>query len=287
MKTRQLHILFLIFVSAILTSVTESCSTSKHPVKSSSELSDGLRRASDAKAKLNGILASYEQWERMSMPVSIRLKSPQNASISGNAIFERDKSVFISLRFLGFEVGNIYATNDSIFVIDKYNKQFIAEDIRQFLGDTPINVANVQNLLTGHIFVLGETSINISTLSESADIEVTSSTSWSLIPDKQPKGTEYGFAFSPANTLQLAIIKSNNHQPVTITYSSPVDTKMGPISSLVGITYQTDKNKLDAEINWSPEKAKWDSDVQLRQPSISSKYSRITIDKITLMLSKF
>lgn len=284
MKIRSPHIALLLFIVAMLAMTAQSCKSSQQAEQTQAPTIE-LRNSSDAKAKLNTILSSYNDWERLRMPITIRLKSPQSASISGTAIFERDKSLFISLRFLGFEIANIYATNDSIFVVDKYNKQYAAEGIHQFMGNTPINITNVQNLLFGRVFLLGESSTNFKQFGK-ADFDVTSGSSWMLVPEKQPEGAEYGFAFHPADILQGTIIKSANHEPVTIAYGTPFYTSCGPIATSVSVTYNTGKKLLDAEINWNPEKAAWDNSVELRQPSISSKYRRITAEQIALMLSK-
>lgn len=285
MTTRFLHITSLIFIAITLAVMSQSCKSSKQAEQTPVAIGE-LRNATDAKVELRTILSTYGDWERLRMPVNIRMKSPQNVSISGTAILDRDKSVFISLRFLGFEVANIYATNDSVFVVDKYNKQYAAENISQFLGNTPINISNIQNLLIGRVFMLGERATDADKFGKS-EFEITSSNSWMLIPDKQPSGTEYGFAFSPSEVLSATIIKSVNHKPVTITFAAPVKTTNGPVSPSVSVNYNTGKKNLNAELVWSPEKASWNSDVELRQPSITSKYRRITTDQIALMLSKF
>lgn len=285
MKRRHLHIIATIIVATLLATMMESCRTADKsglPTTSSGE----LRNATDAKIELRTIVSTYSEWERLRIPVNIKLNSPQSASISGSAIFERDKSVFISLRFLGFEVANIYATNDSIFVVDKYNKQYAAEDIHQFLGNAPINIANVQDLLLGRVFLLGRQESKIDALLKS-DIDITSSNSWSLIPKDQVAEAEYGFLFKPANNLQNVIIKSANHEPVVLTYTPAEKTAKGPIAPSLNLTYNTGKKLLNADFNWNTDKAVWNTDVELRRPSISSKYRRITAEQIALMLSKF
>ena len=101
------------------------------------------------------VLANYGLWQRLKTPVTLRLYSPKSVSISGNAVMERGKSIMISLRFLGMEIGSLYVTNDSIQIIDKFNKRYVKEPLAQLLAGFPVNISNVQDLLLGRPFLLG------------------------------------------------------------------------------------------------------------------------------------
>ena len=280
---RFCHTQILLIIAAV-TLTLASCRSSQQSNVSNLPTTE-IHTAADAQKQLQAIVGSYGDWDRLRMPVTIRLNGEQRTSISGTAIMERDKSVFISLRFLGFEVANVYATNDSIFVVDKYNKQYAAEDIHQFLGGTQINISNVQSLLLGHMFVMGETQINLKEFDKS-NFDYIKGSSWAVFPDEQNEAAEYGFAFHDINILEMTAIKSNKREPVIIKYSDPTSTAIGPIATMVNVTHDFGKNKLDADIVWDTKKATWNEKVELRQPSINSKYRRLTSDQIATMLKK-
>lgn len=279
------HIISFITALAIAFAMG-ACRSTQQPQGQTQGSVTGLRSESDARVELRTLTASYGNWQRLRVPVTVCLKSPKNITISGTAIFDRDNSIFISLKFFGFEIANIYATTDSVMVVDKYNKQYACEKTDRFMGGFPITVANVQDLLSGRIFDIGSAQVSADDFRDS-EFDITSSGSWSLIPRSNLKGIDYGFLFQPADALKGVIIKSGDHQPVTITYPQPVKTSFGPMAPEINVTYSTGKTTIDASLEWSFDKARWDKDVELRQPSITTKYRRITTDEITKMLSKF
>lgn len=63
--------------------------------------------------------------------------------------------------FLGIEVFRIELTTDSIKVLDRMNKRYVAEGYAGLKGQTPIdfNFYNLQALFTNHIFVPGKQTI--------------------------------------------------------------------------------------------------------------------------------
>ena len=70
---------------------------------------------------------------------------------------QRDRSVHLSLRFLGMEVASLMVTRDSIFALYKLERLYFAESISDLLGGFPATVGNVRDLLLGRAFILGDT----------------------------------------------------------------------------------------------------------------------------------
>ncbi len=70
---------------------------------------------------------------------------------------QRDRSVHLSLRFLGMEVASLMVTQDGIFALYKLERLYFAESISDLLGGFPTTVGNVQDLLLGRAFILGDT----------------------------------------------------------------------------------------------------------------------------------
>lgn len=236
------------------------------------------------------ILAGYnDQWQRMKSPVTLRLKSPQSVSISGNIFFDRGRSIVISLRFLGFEVAVINVTSDSLLAVDKYNKRYVSEPLKPLIGNFPIDIANVQNMLMGRPFLLGSTK-PIAYDADRFDFDAsTESPIVTMIPKSMPGSVSYGFTFDTALASLLGlIVKAGERQPVVATYGKAVDTRFGPVSKSVTIEAKTSDKDIVASVELNPEKIKWDSDVDLRKPERPGKnYERIPASKLLKMFSGF
>lgn len=272
---------------AVVVALVCACSSSRKAVSPTvtTGTQQGVTSVSDARVELRQILDGYGEWQRLRVPVTVRLSKPKSITISGTAVMERGKSIFITLKYFGFEIGNLYLTNDSVTVVDKFNKQYVSESTSGFLGGFPVNISNVQDMLTGRIFVLSTERASASDLKK-ADVEIVNAGTWSLVPDPKKSGPHYGFMFSPVNVLSALIVQSGNHNPVTCRYQTPVATAAGPMTSAVSVDYTTGKTSIDATLEWNWNKARTGNGVELRRPSLSSKYKRITASEITKMISR-
>ena len=126
-----------ILAACFLLAVTGACHSSKKAATEngtvvnivSPEISlDEFREIICSKA------TGYGKWEYVKIPVTVRLRQPKEMSIGGTAWMRRDSSIVISLKYMGFEVGSMSLTNDSVTVIDKMHKSFMAERLDKFLG---------------------------------------------------------------------------------------------------------------------------------------------------------
>lgn len=276
----------IVIIAVAVAATVLGCGSTRKAVNSDNDLvAVRLQSQSDMRVELRALLDSYGLWQKLRVPVTVRIEKPRQISVSGTAIMERDKSIFISLKYLGFEIGNLYMTDDSIIVIDKFNKNYVAESIGGFLADFPVNVANVQDLLTGRLFIPGISGLHFSDL-ENADMDILSTDSWSVVPEQKFSGMDYGFKLSSVGVLSAVIIKSDGHQPVNCVFSPPTVTDYGPLAQAVSVDYATGKAAIDATIEWNWSKAKYDASVELRAPVVSSKYKRISADNIAVMISR-
>lgn len=225
-------------------------------------------------------IEAYKTWERAKIPVTLRLREPKSVSVSGNAIMERDKSIMISLRFFGMEIGNIYLTNDSLTAIDKFNKKYVSEAIRPLLGGFPVTISNVQDILLGRPFVAGK-QLSADRLTKDFEIERSATDGgFSLIPRSMPQEVEYGFAFSAASNLVALLVKAGAHQPVTVGYDDFRATQFGPFAGSTSVEAAAGKTNIDATLEWNFGKASWNEKVELRRPTVPSNYERINAQKL-------
>lgn len=273
--------LAVMFMSAVLLAGCSSSRKAVAPVASEQKIST----ASDMRVGVRALISRYGNWERLRVPVTVNLSSPKKVSISGTAIMERGKSIMISLKFWGMEIGNLYMTNDSVTVIDKVHKCYASESIGNMLAGFDVNVSNVQDLLLGRLFQLGADDVAAETY-RNAEMEIVSDNSWILVPDNSKDRINYGFSFSPADVLNALIVQSGKHQPVSVMYSPAVPTACGMFSPAVAVSYSTGKTILDANLSWDLGRARWNSDVDLRVPSVNSNYKRIPSADIPKIISK-
>lgn len=284
-KTISGKVILPLLVFALVV-VSTSCGSKKTVASTSGPTvsSSVLKSDKDVAQQLSSVVNSYGSWQKLRMPVTVELAKPKKITISGTVIMERDKSLMIMLKYFGFEVGSLYLTADSITVIDKIHKSYAKENIHKFLGGFNVTVANVQDLLLGRIFALGKSTASVADFSNS-EKERVSDSEWLLIPTKA-SGVEYGFRFSPIDVLSALICQTGSNPPVTCVYATAVNTPVGPMSPEITVSYEKGKTTVDASLQWSLSKAKWNEDVDLRIPSIGKDYKRISSADISKIVSK-
>lgn len=283
------RLLNIIVISLLLATGASSCRSNKSAVAPSNQSTSTLPLTAPDQKECKQVLASYSNdWQRLKVPMTLRLAKPKSMSVSGNAIFDRGRSITLSMRFLGMEVACLYLTSDSLLAIDKYHKRYVHEALKPILGGFPVNIANVQDLLLGRPFLLGSEA-PISTLASKFDIATTTgSTTWTMIPKSTPQGVEYGFSFDDVVRLAGLIVKSGAHQPVTVVYGTPRQTaEAGPVSPSVTVEAMAGKTAVDATIEWELKKARWDKEVELRNITPGKGYERIPASKLLKSVASF
>lgn len=188
------------------------------------------------------------QWQRVKVPANIRIGAPLNVSAGATVSFVRDTSATISARFLGMEVFLLHATNDTVMIVDKMHRQYIAESLTAFMAHMPFTISTVQDLLTG--------------------IPVT-------IPHSAlPPGI--GYTAEQADGLMTSLtVTRPGAEPVEVTYGDPVNTPFGPRPASTRVTAPVKDKTYTLTIDWSWGKAKWDSDVEDRAIRLSGSYRKI------------
>ena len=205
---------------------------------------------------LSDVASSYKSWNDVEMPIELELISPRNLSISGRATMVKDKSIYISIRVLGFEAANIYINNDSIHATYKLNKLYIAENTAKLLKGYAVTIGDLQDLLLGRAFVLGKGTIKNS---DDVDLDLSSST-WTATPKCDIKGVEYKYTFSTNdNALKLLTVLIQGASPVLCDYSDNIDSEAGMIAQMLVISANVKKQQLKASIKWNADNAKWNS----------------------------
>lgn len=280
LKTAAISLVVMCSITVATGCGSQRSATHSAPVAETSLASDA-----DMARTLRNIVDSYGDWQRLRVPVTVELSQPKSVSISGTAIMERDKSIMIMLKYFGFEVGSLYLTDDSITVVDKIHKSYFKESVGKFLGGFNVSISNLQDLLVGRIFELGQHQTLPSSLSK-GELEKVSSSEWLLIP-KSKSSVSYGFRFNPADVLHALICQTGANPPVTCIYEPPQSTAVGPLSPAVSVNYDKGRTKIEARLEWNWRKVRWNSDVDLRVPSVGKDYKKISSADVSKLISNF
>jgi hypothetical protein len=94
------------------------------------------------------------------MQVAFVMASGKEFSSRANLKIQKDKRLQISIQpFLGFEVFRVELSPDSVKVIDRMNKRYLADDYAHLKGTVQMdfNFHNLQALFTNQLFLPGET----------------------------------------------------------------------------------------------------------------------------------
>ena len=125
--------------------------------------------------------------------VEINLPNFQVNSTRVDLKMIKDSAFQLSVQpLLGIEVFRLELSRDSIKVLDRMNKRYLAENYESLRAQTPIafNFYNLQALFTNHLFLPGEQMVNESLYSRFR-LDQTGSTA--LIQVKDPIGLRYTF----------------------------------------------------------------------------------------------
>lgn len=265
-----------LFSAIIIFTITvlQSC----HSVKSSvsTTLSD------DTEEELyTRLISDYKSWSDIYMPVTLSVSSPMDMSISGRATFIRDSEIHLSLRMIGIEVAVIYINNEKIYIIDKFNKRYIEDSLSKLPGDLPVTVSNIQDMLLGRIFLPGVGTLAAADaskfiLSESKD------RTWTLTPRAQVKGADWHFNASRTNPPMLTGIslKLATGEPVECVYSDQNNTLAGLIASSLGLSTTFGSKKINVNVSWGLNDAKWNTGRSIKFSAPGSSYKRISLDSL-------
>lgn len=269
----NLPIKFLAIMTMLL--MVASCSSTKKTVASvpaQATAQQAKNVDADAAYNFEQLTASYGNWQRLKMPVTAIIAEPKSLSASGQVVMERNKSIHLSMRVLGMEVAALYLTADSVAVVDRWNKRYLSENLTRFLAGFPVNVANVQDLLTGRIFMLGSERVTAD-MARYFDFE-SEGRLWACKPKVATANVEYAFVCELLNLMATSVAVGDK-APVQMLAGEAETTAMGPIASFVRVATLVGGKRVDVTLQWKPSKAQWDKDVTVSTFKIPADYKRL------------
>lgn len=270
----------IIALTAVLTVFT-ACGTTKKTTDFIVVEDFPPSRTSVAPAEV--IAKNTGTWNTMQCGGSITLGGKRNFTSSVNVRMEHDKSICISLRpLLGIEVGRLVFKGDSVIIIDKVHRQYIAENVSVLTNGLPATVSTLQDIFLGRAFILGEGSFNSKMIDKASCTNVDGK--MTLKPNKQLKGFAYEFTFDEKNRILALNVVPEGAKATTYTvnYNDVQATIAGNIAHAVSIAGTIKGNELNLGLNLN--NITWNQAVKI-DASIPSNYKRADISNINSLLS--
>lgn len=281
---KTMRLLYMLVV-AMMSVYMASCRTSRNGTyATASGNPDVMISVSDARVALRQTVAAYGEWERVKIPLTVRIASPKQLSVGASIEMQRGEYIYISMRYLGVEVCSMWATSDSVTVVDRMHKCYVSEPVSGFLGGFPVNVSNLQDLFLGRVFVLGQSEV-VSKNITAGEIDTGMSGNYIFVPESVSDKLEYGFSLSDVNGLMSFMVQAGDHDPVKCFYGNPAVTGFGPVASDLKINAVAGKTGIDATLEYNISKIKWNTEVKKRELDIPGGYRRIPASDVMRMMS--
>lgn len=226
------------------------------------------------------------QFETLTARLNVDLDLPGNTMSSRVDLkMIKDSAFQLSVvPFLGIEVFRAEISVDSVKILDRMNKRYVAENYANLKGQTPIefNFYNLQALLTNQLFLPGQKEIKPKQYSR---FQLTQEDSAAEIQVKDAIGLLYTFmADGEEKILSTRVTDSSEHYALQWNYLSFRQTEGQFFPMKMDIQLQKDgASQGGIVLNFS----RMQTNVPVKMDfSIPSKYTRITLAQIMKSLSK-
>lgn len=194
--------------------------------------------------RLNAIAEATANWSTLSAGGTIGIGGAKSFSSKMQMRMERGKSIYISLRpLLGIEVGRLVVVGDSVIVIDKLHKRYIAANASLLTNGVPVDVTTLQDIFLGRPFVLGEGSFAKRLVGKVKMTRVDGS--MVMEPRKQYAGFTYSFTFDTDNQMTSANVTPSGSKTATysvkyadVKTSTPAGNVAGSVSAATKVKGQ-------------------------------------------------
>lgn len=236
-----------------------------------------------ARSHFETLLASYSPWTTFSSKGSAALSLGGKGSLSTTTQVRmvRDESLQISVRvFLGIEIARLYMTRDSLFVIDKMQRRYVAGSLAALgeqLGQT-LSLVTMQEAMLGRIFRLNSASAEWRI--EDFEVVESGSSRWSLLPRQQDARFGYRFDLNGTKLLSTRLSSADGSKSVVCHYGDFV--KQGGSDNfpttmqlaLMGLSVP-----LSLNLRYDASSVAWNGKVNVEKPDLS-RYMRVTVTQL-------
>jgi len=262
---------FLFFISALF--LVSSCK-SKKTVATGGDLEkkSQTRIVSDA-------VASELKYKTLTTKGSIEFKIG-GSSKKSTTVFKiiKDSVLQASIRpMLGMEAFRISFTPDSVIILDRLKKQYIAESIKEskLMANFDFNYYNLQALLTNQIFIPGNKQVSEADYSK---FNITATDDVYMLQTKDKGNLLYTFAIDASDRVISTLIY-NEKKSVTLQWSYTDFIKDNNAMYPTNMNAQVDiaKKRLDIGIVYNKLDIDKDLDVD---SSVPAKYTKVDFTEL-------
>lgn len=180
---------------------------------------------------LGNVLAMIGGWTTMKTNGHLNVKGGGKSFSSAMQIrMERDKIIYISLRpVLGIEVGRLIIREDSLIVVNKLQKLYLAEKVSLLTAGLPATVSMMQDMFLGRPHIVGEGTLNASRRSMAKVVEENDKRQ--IQPATQPSDFTYAFNYdADSHILSLDVRLNKGDGAYRMTYGDVQRTLAGDIA---------------------------------------------------------
>lgn len=225
----------------------------------------------------DNIIAGYEDWTDMSVKCRVAVDAPQGLSFSGQATMKRGSWIHFSLRMLGMEVAAAWIDNDSVLVVDKFHHRYISQPLDGLFHDSGVNVGDLQDFLTGRMFLAGSGSLTKADITRFNFIQDAAGVL--MLPVSQPERYEYGFiASAQGDRLAAASVEIPLKAQGVVTYDGFLDTPGGVFAANASLSVKASM-PFAASFSWDFSGAKFNTAPRKTPPSIRG-YQKVDLGSI-------
>ncbi|WP_108820972.1 DUF4292 domain-containing protein [Dysgonomonas sp. Marseille-P4361] len=268
MKTLTPRNIITLFSIIFLIFTVSSCGSKK------TVTTGGVLEKKSSTKIINDALHSELKYSTLTTKGSIEFKIGDSSKKS-TTVFKiiKDSIMQASVRpMLGMEAFRISFTPDSIIVLDRLKKQYIAESIKdsKLMANFDFNYYNLQALFTNQLFTPGKQNVSKSDY-EKYNISATDDVY--MLQTKDKGNLLYNFAIDASNRIISTLIY-NDKKNVTLQWSYGEFIKEGSAMYPTTMNAQVDiaKKRLDIGITYN--KLDIDKDLSI-DTSVPAKYTKV------------
>lgn len=169
------------------------------------------------------VTSGYATWETFtsSGKIGFSMGDGNAQTMTMQIKMKRGEYISVSLRpLLGIEVGKLYISRDSIIVVDKYHKYYVAEDVSTLTAGIPFSLENLQDVFLNRAFILNQGTLTRYDQGKTT-LDKGINGTWSITPKDKVMGHNYSFSFNSDNQLiSLTLLDEDGVKPYSVSYGN-------------------------------------------------------------------
>lgn len=262
MKLSKLTNIFLAtFAGVVLLIVGAGCSSQRKAVAPAQGRVPPKRTQQVA-----SLAETYKPWRDVYMPFNCRIAQPMGVNLSGRATMVAGECIYLSLRVLGMEVGQVWIDRDSAFVAEKLGKTLVAEPLGRLTARTGLDINDLQALLLGQAFYPGTGALRDPAQASGLFSVVTDNGTMTMTPRRTPAGVTWYFTVNDALSLTGLVVEPDGYKPFTAKFGDPAETGAGRIATSVEVQGSLGAKNVQASVFWNASKSEWDRGASPSKP---------------------